>query len=76
MAARVADVLLYLQKDGYKSETYTINLTRQDLADLAAMSKESFIRTPKELKDNGMVKVIRNKISILNTVGLKKISKS
>ena len=41
MLGRVADVLLYLQKDIYKSESFILNLSRQDLADLGAMTKES-----------------------------------
>jgi len=74
MSGRVADVLLYLQKDIYKSNTFTLNLSRQDLADLAAMTKESFIRTLKELKDSGIIKVNRNSVDIIDLVALEKIS--
>ncbi|MFK5949257.1 MAG: Crp/Fnr family transcriptional regulator, partial [Methylococcales bacterium] len=76
MAGRVADVLLYLQKDVYKSESFTLNLSRQDLADLAAMTKESFIRTLKELKDSDVIKVSRNQVQIINLSALIKISNS
>ncbi|MDA3904886.1 MAG: Crp/Fnr family transcriptional regulator [Bacteroidales bacterium] len=74
MAGRVADVLLYLQKDIYKSDSFDLNLTRQDLADLAAMTKESFIRSLKEMKDSGIINVNRNQINIINLNALLLIS--
>jgi len=76
MAGRVADVLLYLKKDVYKSESFTLSLSRQDLADLGAMTKESFIRTLKELKDSNIIKVSRNQVEITNLSALIKISNS
>lgn len=74
MIERVSDVLLYLQEDIYGTSSFTLNLSRQDLADLAAMTKESFIRTLKELKDSGFIQVSRNKITILDTQALERIS--
>jgi CRP-like cAMP-binding protein len=76
MSGRVADVLLYLQKDVYKSDTFTLNLSRQDLADLAAMTKESFIRTLKELKDSKIIEINRNLVEIINLKALENISNS
>jgi len=75
MASRVADVLLYLQKDIYKSCNFTLNLSRQDLADLAAMTKESFIRTLKEMKDVGIIKIERNEVEMLDLKALENISR-
>jgi len=76
MAGRVADVLLYLQKDIYQSTSFTLNLSRQDLGDLAAMTKESFIRSLKELKDMGIVKVNRDFVEIIDLNSLQRISKN
>ncbi len=76
MAGRVADVLLYLQKDVYQSDAFDLSLSRQDLADLAAMTKESFIRSLKEMKDSGVIKIDRNSVNILNLKALMKISES
>lgn len=70
MTGRVADVLLYLQKDVYESDSFTLNLSRQDLADLAAMTKESFIRTLKELKNDEIVRIDRDKVDILDSKAL------
>lgn len=64
--SRVADVILYLYSVVYKSKSFTFTLNRQDLADLAAVSKESFIRTIKVFRDNEIIKMKGKTISILN----------
>lgn len=74
MAGRVADVLLYLREEIYKTDNFTLNIGRQDLADLAAMTKESFIRTLKELKEANIIKANRTYLEILDLNGLRKIS--
>ena len=74
MSGRVADVILYLKNQIYESSTFTLNLSRQDLADLAAMTKESFIRSLKELKDSGVIKINRNYVEIVDLKALTKIS--
>ena len=51
MPGRIADALLYLSKVIYENDTFTVNISRQDIADLAAMSKESAIRIIKEFKE-------------------------
>lgn len=76
MVGRVADVLLYLQNEIYQSLIFTLNLSRQDLGDLAAMSKESFIRSLKDLKDMGIVNINRDYVEIIDIVALKRISKN
>ncbi|MBN2237813.1 MAG: Crp/Fnr family transcriptional regulator [Bacteroidales bacterium] len=74
MAGRVADVLLYLRNDIYKADEFVLNLSRQDLADLAAMSKESFIRTLKEMRDAGILEVHRDDVKIIKLRELKQLS--
>ncbi len=74
MAARVADVLLYLKDEIHESNKFTLNLSRQDLADLAAMTKESFIRALKDMKDAGVISVNKNQVEIVNINALLKIS--
>lgn len=74
MAGRVADVLLYLYKEIYQSLSFTLNLSRQDLADLGAMTKESCIRTLKEFKDADIIKINGNNVDIVNLKALEKIS--
>jgi CRP/FNR family transcriptional regulator len=76
MAGRVAEVLLYLRNEIYQNNTFNLSLSRQDLADLAAMTKESFIRSLKEMKDSGIVRVNHNLIEIINLTELQKISQN
>jgi len=75
MYARVADMLLYLSEEIYKSENFTTGLKRQDLADLCSITKESLIRILKEFKDSGYISIINNDFSIINTNEIKHISK-
>lgn len=76
MVGRAADVMLHLSNDIYKSKSFELNLSRQDLADLAAMTKESFIRSLKEMKDAGLLKIDRDKVDILSLKGLTQLSRN
>jgi CRP/FNR family transcriptional regulator len=53
-----------------------MSISRQDLADLSGMSKESSIRILKEFKDEGILTVDGNTMQILNPEQLKKISET
>jgi len=76
MPGRVADVLLFLKNDIYKSSIFECNLNRQELAEMSAMTKESFIRSFKELENSGIVRHENRMIEILNEDDLMKISKN
>jgi len=66
MHGRIADGLLYLAKGFYKSESFTMHLSRQDLADLTAMSKDSAIRILKEFERDGVISTSGRKLTILD----------
>lgn len=66
LPGRVADIILYFAENIYKSPTYTIPLTRQELADLAGTTKESLIRTLSEFKHDKIIDMDRNSISIIS----------
>jgi CRP/FNR family transcriptional regulator, polysaccharide utilization system transcription regulator len=74
MPGRIADVLLYLKDIVYESNPFHTTLSRQDLADMSGMSKESAIRILREFKDEGIVQVNGNDFEILNIEHLNKIS--
>jgi CRP/FNR family transcriptional regulator len=57
MHGRMADALLMLSEDIYKSTKFEIPLNRQDLADLTAMSKDSAIRVLKEFEKDGIAHI-------------------
>lgn len=75
MHGRIADALLYLAKI-YNSNSFDAALSRQDIADLSAMTKESAIRIFKEFKTDGFIDYTANKFTILNEEALRKISKT
>ena len=76
MHGRISDTLLYLSKEIYNSNTFQTMLSRQDLADLSAMTKESAIRILKEFKDEGIIDFSTNIFNILKEDVLVKISKT
>lgn len=74
MPGRVADALLYLCKEIYASKKFKISLSRQDLADMTSLSKESFIRILKEFKEDDIIRLNGDDIEILNLERLERIS--
>jgi CRP/FNR family transcriptional regulator len=53
-----------------------MTISRQDLADLSGMSKESAIRILKEFKNEGILSVDGKTLNILNPQQLRKISET
>jgi CRP/FNR family transcriptional regulator len=76
MNGRIADALFYLSDQIYGSNPFEMSISRQDLADLSGMSKESAIRILKEFKDEGILSADGNLLHILNPQQLKKISET
>ncbi|HPT13983.1 MAG TPA: Crp/Fnr family transcriptional regulator [Bacteroidales bacterium] len=76
MPGRIADVILYLSERIYGSLSFTTTLSRQDIADMSGMSKESAIRILKEFKDEKIIAVEGNTFEILNLESLHKISQT
>jgi CRP/FNR family transcriptional regulator, polysaccharide utilization system transcription regulator len=76
MPGRVADTLLYLKDDVFKTNPFTVPLTRQDLADMSNMTKESLVRILQQFKSSGLIKTQGNTIEILDESSLQEISKN
>lgn len=74
MHGRIADTLLYLSKNIYSASEFETSLSRQDLADMSAMTKESAIRIIKEFRDEGIIRCDGNDFSILDETRLTSIS--
>lgn len=74
MPARIADGLLYLQNEIFAGRNNEINISKQDLADLTGMSKDSAIRTLKELSDDGLIETDQLKIVLKDIFKLTRIS--
>lgn len=76
MHGRIADTLLYLSKEIHQSNSFKTSLSRQDIADISAMTKESAIRIFKEFKNDGIIDYETNNFHILNEKALENISKT
>jgi CRP/FNR family transcriptional regulator, polysaccharide utilization system transcription regulator len=73
MPGRIADTLYYLSEKIYKQNPFEMTISRQELSDLAGMSKESSIRILKEFKDEGILSVDGNTVHILKPEQLMQI---
>jgi len=77
---RMAETLLTLNKllqDGdCQCEKATINLSREDLANLVGTATETVIRILSEFKDENLVIIVGRKIVIRNFEGLQKIARA
>ena len=74
MLGRMADGLLYLSNDFYHAKAFEMNLSRQDLADLTAMSKDSAIRILKEFEKERIISVRGKQMHIIDEDALTRIS--
>lgn len=73
MPGRIADGLIYLQSNIFDNKE-EISISRQDLAEFTGMSKDSVIRTLKDLTNDSIIDTSGNSIRIINPSKLHKIS--
>lgn len=76
MPGRTAEMLLYLYKTIYKTNPFYLTVSRQDMADLGSMTKESMIRIIKEFKDADILSLDGNQVRIINEKALINISET
>ena len=74
MPGRIADALLYLKNEVYNSNPFELNISRQEIGELSAMSTESASRMLNDLQNEGVIKVKGKTIQIINETMLKDIS--
>lgn len=73
---KVADVLLYLNHDEFKTYNIQKILSRRDLAELAGIPVESLIRILSEFSEQGIIKAGKKDIRILSMEKLLQISRN
>jgi len=66
-------ILSFIEKMNFKP-LHGINISRQDLANVAGMATESLIRTLSDLKKDGIIEVNGRNIKILDLEKLKNIN--
>ncbi len=70
---KLADILLCLAGNIFKTDKFDLSLSRKELAELSGMSTESVIRTLKNFQDDGMIKITGKTFEVINPEGLMKI---
>jgi len=74
MPGRVAETLLYLKNDIYKNSKFTVDLSRQELAEMSNMTKESLVRILQQFKESNLIKTQGSEIEILDETSLNHVS--
>lgn len=74
MHGRIADALIYLSREIYKSDTIGPEISRQDMADFSSMTKDSAIRILKEFERDQIINLVGRKIEVIDTRRLEDIS--
>lgn len=75
MSGRLADTLLYLFEDVFESPRFHMVLSKQDLADLSGMSKDSAVKVFREFQNERIIRSVGNELELLDPETLKKISR-
>lgn len=74
LPGRIADVLLYFAEDVYSQTRFDFPLTRRELAELAGTTKESFIRTLTEFKNDKIIVLDGSHVEIISMDIVKTLS--
>lgn len=64
LPGRIADVILYFSDINHKNEEFDFPLTWRELAELAGTTKESFIRTLAEFKNDKIIELNGSHVKI------------
>ncbi len=75
---RMASFLLSLSRrfhaHGYSAGEYNLSMCRHDIASYLGLTVETVSRTLRRFSDNGLLKISRRKVKILDIEGLRKIA--
>lgn len=75
LPGKLADILLYFSQVIYNSNTFSLPLSRQELAEFAGTTKESLIRTLTEFKNDKLITVQGKTITINSQSIIETLSK-
>lgn len=76
MHGRLAEGILYLSNEVFKNDKFEILLSRKELGDLTAMTKESVVRILKEFIEERVIHADCNSIEIIDKEKLERISQN
>lgn len=72
---RIADIILYLVREVYHSQAFSLSLTRKELAEFAGCSTENVIMTLSRWQVEGIISINAKKLEVSDIERLKYISK-
>lgn len=72
---RMADTLIYLSEEIYEATKFSLTLSKQDLADLSGMSKDSAMKILRDFQHSGIINFCDHDLEILSPNELSKISR-
>jgi len=72
---KVADTVLYLSTEVYDNNEFDLKLSRTELAQMIASTRESVTKALLWFHEQGMIKMKKNRITILDQTRLKDISR-
>jgi CRP/FNR family transcriptional regulator, polysaccharide utilization system transcription regulator len=75
LPGRIADVLLFFSEIIYQNSVFSFPLTRRELAEFAGTTKESFIRTLTEFKNDRIINLEGKDVEILSMDIVKTLSR-
>lgn len=73
---KLAETLLYLEKEIYQSNPFTVNLSSSDIADLSSMKRGQVMRILNEFHKEKIIEYNKKSIKILNRELLENISEN
>jgi len=71
---RVADAILFFSEKIYESKTFTLPVSRQDIADLTSITREGVSRVLTDFHNEKILEINGRKVTILNEKLLRQIS--
>ncbi|MDP4208223.1 MAG: Crp/Fnr family transcriptional regulator [Bacteroidota bacterium] len=71
---RVADAILFFANEIYNSNSFTLPISRQDLADLTGITRESASRILTDFHNEKILEIDSRKITVVNEALLRQIS--
>ncbi|MDP1622177.1 MAG: Crp/Fnr family transcriptional regulator [Bacteroidales bacterium] len=74
MPGRMADAILYLHDEIFNQAIFPMIISRSDLADLSAMSKESAVKILRDFQKENLLRISDHELEILDEEALRKIS--
>ncbi|MCX6280551.1 MAG: Crp/Fnr family transcriptional regulator [Bacteroidetes bacterium] len=75
MPGRMADSLLYLFEEIFEADHFPLLLSKQDLADLSAMSRDSAAKILRSFEHDGLIKFDEKELRLLDHDSLRRISR-